>query len=171
MKHILALFALLFVACGDPADDDVEPMPTPTPAPTATPTPAASPAPQPSPKPRPTVAPPLVPPATCSEMKTGKPQGGQFVNNPDNSRGTLKIIWPNAYTDRIIDVTVWGGVGFFEELERKTPDEYGNRQRYYGSHPIEDYPAPLVVGALLVDGRRVCVTLPDPKKRVDWRLE
>lgn len=104
-------------------------------------------------------------------MKRGKDQGGQFTNNPENSKGTLKIIWPNAYTGRIVDTTVWGGTDFFEKLDRKTPNEYNDRERYYGEHPIADYPKPLVAGALLFDGNRVCVTLPDPEKRVDWRLE
>ena len=179
MKHLLVLLALTLIACGDPADDDMEETPTPSPtpvvvpSPVATPTPRATEPPKPSstPKPPPVIHPPLVPPAKCSIVPKTSNQGGQFVNNPGNSRGTIKLIWPNRYTDKIVDVTAWGGVNFFEKLDRKDPNEYGDRERFYGNRPLADYPAPLVVGALLTDGNRVCVTLADPKKRVDVRLD
>ncbi|WZO97344.1 hypothetical protein EP7_004373 [Isosphaeraceae bacterium EP7] len=177
MVKKLAPFALaLFMfGCGNPADetDDVEATPSPTVEPTQAPTPVASPTATPvaTPKPKPTIAPALVPDATCTRMRTGKPGGGQFVNNPNNDKGVLKIIWPNEYTNKIVDVTVWGGIHFYEPLIRKTPNEYNDRERYYGKLQVREYPKPLVVGARLYDGNRVCVTIPDPAQRLDLRLD
>lgn len=172
MKRLL-IATMLLAACGDPAIDDFEPSPAPTVAPTPVPTaaPAATPKPKPSPTATPKPLPPLVPPATCSIVPKVTNGNGQFVNNPANSRGTLKLIWPNRYTNKIVDVTVWGGASYFERFERKLPNEYNDRERYYGAKKPSDYPAPLVVGALLTDGNRVCVTILDPTVRLDWKFD
>lgn len=172
MRRVLVL-ALTLAACGDPAIDDMEPTPSsaPTVAPTPVPTPGPTAKPKPSPSATPRPLPPLVPPATCSIVPKVRSGNGQFVNNPANSRGTLKLIWPNRYTNKIVDVTVWGGTSYFEKFERKLPNEYNDRERYYGARKPSDYPAPLVAGALLTDGNRVCVTMPDPTVRLDWVFE
>jgi len=62
-----------------------------------------------------------------------------FVNNPDSSRKSLKIILPEKYSGTIARVVCFSG-GYQEEIDRTKPNEYGNRQRYYGSEPITSYP-------------------------------
>ncbi|MCX7818742.1 MAG: hypothetical protein N2652_05975 [Kiritimatiellae bacterium] len=101
---------------------------------------------------------------------------GGFVNNPENSRGTLKLVFPAAYSDRIEQVRVYTAEGeLFDTLYRQTPDEHGNRQRYYGTRPIEDYPDNLHVLVTLLEPKPDGTTaeshfvfvLPDPQRRMD----
>jgi hypothetical protein len=94
--------------------------------------------------------------------------GGGFVNNPDNSRDTLKVIFPEEYTGRIDRVTAFGpDLLFFDELYRVKPNEHGNRQRYYGTKPIESYPTNLTVRAELEDLTSIYVEIPVPQQRYD----
>lgn len=58
----------------------------------------------------------------------------------------MKIIWPNLYTDRTVDVTVGGGIDFFEKFDRKTSNEYVDRERFFGNHPLSDFQALMIVG-------------------------
>jgi hypothetical protein len=71
-----------------------------------------------------------------------RPSG--FVNNPANSRGKLKIILPGKYSGTVARVVAFGG-GVQDQLKRQTPNEYGNRQRYYGSMAPGSYPKNLVI--------------------------
>ena len=79
---------------------------------------------------------------------------GGFVNNPDNSRRTLKLVFPAPYSGRIAQVRVYTENGeLFDTLVRETPNEHGNRERYYGTRPIHSYP----------DNLHVLVTLREPQ--------
>lgn len=101
---------------------------------------------------------------------------GGFVNNPDNSRRTLKIVFPAPYSGRIAQVRVYTAEGeLFDTLIRETPNEHGNRERYYGTRPIHSYPDNLHVLVTLREPQPDGTTaetyfvfvLPDPQKRVD----
>ncbi len=141
-----------------PGGDPSVPTPTPTPVPSPTPVPPGD-----------------VPVHfTCSSFISGKDGSGGFTNNPESSRKSMKVIWPGRYTDMISEVRVWSqDYSFSELLYRATPNEYGDnkgdggRQRYYGRQPIASYPDNLTVSALLTNGQRICVSIPDPQKRLD----
>lgn len=101
---------------------------------------------------------------------------GGFVNNPDNSRDTLKLVMPSQYSDRITEIRVYGPDGkWFDTLYRETPDEGGHRQRYYGTRNISDYPDNLRVRVSLSDPQpdgttkpsRIVFVIPDPQERMD----
>lgn len=101
---------------------------------------------------------------------------GGFVNNPDNSRRTLKLVFPAPYSGRIAQVRAYTAQGeLYDTLVRVTPNEHGNRERYYGTHPIAQYPDNLHVLVTLrepqPDGTMVetyfVFVLPDPQERVD----
>ena len=62
-----------------------------------------------------------------------------FVNNPNSSRKSLKIILPNKYSGTVARVVCFND-GYQEQIDRTTPNEEVNRQRYYGSKPIASYP-------------------------------
>lgn len=94
--------------------------------------------------------------------------GKGFTNNPDNSRGTLKIILErNTYTNKTRAVAAFHNGELFDVLRRATPNEGGDRQRYYGTEPIGDYPDNLVVVVELFTGEQHCALLPDPQRRYD----
>lgn len=93
--------------------------------------------------------------------------GGGFVNNPENSRGTLKVIFPSEYSGAIVTVSATGPGGFSETLDRALPNESSNRERYYGDRPISMYPDNLVVTAFLSNGSSIYVRIPDPQRRYD----
>lgn len=94
--------------------------------------------------------------------------GGGFVNNPDSSRGTLKVVWPSAYSDRIYEVHAYTSDGqHYDTLYNAKPNEYGDRERYYGSYDISVYPDNLIVRAILNTGWSIYVILPDPQTRYD----
>jgi hypothetical protein len=93
---------------------------------------------------------------------------GGFVNNPENSRGTLKIIFPSRYTGMITRVVAQAEDGEFREtLERVLPNESGDRERYYGSKPIDSYPDDLIVTANLLNGSSIYYVIENPQARVD----
>lgn len=94
-------------------------------------------------------------------------QGG-FVNNPDSSRKSLKIILPNKYTDKVKKVEVFGpGDVFYEKLYRQKPNESSNRMRYYGKLPIAKYPDRLTIFFTLKNGKVGSVKVKDPQVRQD----
>ncbi len=101
---------------------------------------------------------------------------GGFVNNPENSRRTLKIVFPAPYSGRIAQVRVYTAEGeLYDTLIRVTPNEHGNRERYYGTRPIHSYPDHLHVLVTLREPQPDGTTaethfvfvLPDPQARVD----
>lgn len=104
----------------------------------------------------------------CNCFIKGKDGSGGFVNNPNSSRKTLKVIFPSKYTEKIVEVVAWTEDGtFLERLYNKQPCEWGNRERYYGKKNIKDYPKNLIVGARLNDDSVVCVLIPNPQVRQD----
>lgn len=89
------------------------------------------------------------------------------VNNPANSRGKLKFIVSGKRAGTIVRVYCFKG-DFRDTLKRATPNESGNRQRYYGSHAPADYPQDLSIRIdCNVDGaaKDVIYILKDPTKR------
>lgn len=94
---------------------------------------------------------------------------GGFVSNPDNSRDTLKIVYPSQYSGQIEEVMAFSSNVLFDTLYRETPDEGGDRQRYYGTKNIGEYPDGLIVQATL-EGTNVppiWFELPNPQQRYD----
>jgi hypothetical protein len=94
---------------------------------------------------------------------------GQFVNNPANSRKKLKLIFPNYLTDKITDVSLYSPDGELLEsgLKRSTPNEYGNRSRFYGKQSPSSYPEDMLVVVTSQEGT-ICAVLPKPSQRYDW---
>lgn len=101
---------------------------------------------------------------------------GGFVNNPDNSRDTMKLVMPAQYANRITEIKVYTPDGaYFDTLYRATPDEEGDRQRYYGTRNIGEYPDNLKVKVVLADPQPDGTTkassfvfvIPDPQERMD----
>lgn len=112
-------------------------------------------------------------PIKIPDLKNGKfiastDGSGGFVNNPDNSKGTLKIIFPGKYTNGLKEVLVFTEDGSFKErLKNATPNEWGNRERYYGKQNISKYPKNLIVGGKLLNDTWIFVKVNDPQKRQD----
>ncbi|MDD5523392.1 MAG: hypothetical protein PHI84_21435 [Kiritimatiellae bacterium] len=93
---------------------------------------------------------------------------GGFVNNPENSRDTLKVIWPTAYSDMISKVETFISDGtLIDILYRAKPDEDGDRERYYGTMDLNAYPQNLIVRATLTNETAIYVKLPVPQRRYD----
>ena len=94
--------------------------------------------------------------------------GGGFVSNPENSRGTLKFVWPKSYSDQISSVNTYApGGGLFDGFYRELPNEHDGRPRYYGTRGIAEYPDNLSVRVVFVDGTVGTLTLPNPQQRYD----
>ena len=93
---------------------------------------------------------------------------GGFVSNPDTSRGTLKLVFPASYADRIGSVVAFTGDGTpFDGFNRTLPNEHDGRPRYYGTKSIAEYPANLSVRVTFVDGTVGALVIPNPKQRYD----
>jgi hypothetical protein len=102
---------------------------------------------------------------TTLEISDG---GGGFVSNPDNSRGTLKFVFPASYADQVSRVTVYTSSGaHFDTMYREFPNEDDGRPRYYGTKPIEQYPDNLHCQVLMNDGSCRQFILTDPQQRYD----
>lgn len=170
LKAFLIGLAIL-TGCDKERDDPPAPTPTPVATPTAAPSPSPSPKASPKATPKRTpfpISPPIVMDYECSYFIDGRDGSGGFVNNPESEKGTLKIVWPERFSYRIVRVDAWTvDLSFKERLKRREPNEYNDRERYYGMLPIAGYPDHLIVGALLASGERVCVNVPDPQKRLD----
>jgi len=99
-----------------------------------------------------------------SQIKRNDGSGG-FKNNPENSRGTIKIMFPKQYTGNIDEVNAYGPDGkFIEELSEGDTLEWGERERYYGHKSLRSYPNNLVIQIVLKSGKTACTTLADPGK-------
>jgi len=93
---------------------------------------------------------------------------GGFTNNPNSSRGTMKVIFPKEYTDHIVEVVAWNKSGtYLERLYNKQPNEWGDRERYYGRIKIAQVPKNITVAARLDTGEVIGVKIADPQSRVD----
>lgn len=102
----------------------------------------------------------------CDQSIALRDGAGGFKNNPENSRGTLKIMFPKSYTGNIDRVTAHAGGQLVDTLTLGGL-EWGNRERWYGRKSLGSYPNNLLIVATLDDGRNACVTLPDPEKVYD----
>ena len=134
MKNLIStslISLLLITGCGGPgSSDETEPTVAPVVVDSPAVTPTAVPTPKPTPVPVVVVPEEVVP----VDTKPDKPQptnpvaplvggtyikgndgSGGFVNNPFNSRNTLKVIFPSMYTDKIVEVVVWTFDGSFVE--------------------------------------------------------
>jgi hypothetical protein len=110
---------------------------------------------------------PVVDANGCTTLSTSD-GGGGFVSNPENSRGTLKLIFPGSYNETIGSVNAYTADGrFSDEFHRVTPNEEGDRPRYYGTKDIGEYPANLIVVAEISDGSCRTFTLANPQQRYD----
>jgi hypothetical protein len=104
----------------------------------------------------------------CTSYIPANDGSGGFLNNPFNSRETLKLVFPGRFTGLIKRVVVWSRVRNFKEtLYNAQPNEYGNRERYYGKKDIKRYPKILRAAMFLSDKTVVCVKIPDSQVRVD----
>ena len=102
----------------------------------------------------------------CDAQLNRKDGPGGFKNNPENSKNTVKVMFPSSLTGKIARVNAYDGDSLFDTL-RLGGFEWGNRERYYGKKSLGSYPSDLLIVAELKDGRNICVTLPDPEKVYD----
>ncbi len=102
----------------------------------------------------------------CDGNINRKDGPGGFKNNPENSKGTIKLMFPSSLTGKIQSVSVYSGSDRIDTL-RLGGYEWGNRERYYGRLPLSAYPEDLLVTVRLKDGRQLCVTIPDAEKVYD----
>lgn len=100
-----------------------------------------------------------------SQLK--KDGSGGFKNNPENSKNTIKIIFPNSMTGKINSVSAYSGNDKFDTLKFHSGNEWGNRERYYGRKALSSYPKNLLIVAAMKNGSNICAILPDPKKVLD----
>ncbi len=91
---------------------------------------------------------------------------GGFKNNPKNSRGTVKVMFPKIpFTGNIRAVKAYAPNGaFLEQLGEGSTLEWGERERYYGRRSLGSYPKNLLILVEMNDGRNFCTTLEDPTK-------
>ncbi|HRZ11788.1 MAG TPA: hypothetical protein P5567_04965 [Kiritimatiellia bacterium] len=101
----------------------------------------------------------------CETLPLNDGAGG-FVSNPDNMHETLKFVFPASFRDQISRVTVFTSDGrFFDEFWREFPDEEDGRPRYYGTKPVELYPANMYLRVLMNDGSCRSLQHPNPQQR------
>ncbi len=104
---------------------------------------------------------------TCTDQIDRSDGSGGFKNNPENSRNTVKIMFPNELTGKIKQVRVANNGSIFDTLYRATPNEWGDRERYYGHKSLSSYPDNLLVIAELYNAETHCVMIPDPQRVYD----
>lgn len=106
-------------------------------------------------------------PPQCDEELDREDGPSGFVSNPANSRRTLKIVLPNRYTGEIETIKFYTESGEYFGTVHEQIMEYDNREAYYGTVPIAEYPENLLVVVTLTNGENLCVVLPDPHRRYD----
>ena len=74
---------------------------------------------------------------------------------------------PKSYTDRVRSMTAWKNGNKIDTLKRATPNEWGDRMRYYGTKSLGSYPNDLLIVVEKSDGENACVTLPNPRSVID----
>jgi hypothetical protein len=123
-----------------------------------------------------TVVPPLVASAAAAPADSGAGCDGEidrsdgsggFKNNPKNSRGTIKVMFPKSFTGNIRRVEAVHQGRVIDVLDEGSTLEWGDRERYYGNDPLRSYPENLLIRVATNSGRAYCVTLPDPAKVYD----
>lgn len=102
----------------------------------------------------------------CDSFISRRDGSGGFKNNPKNSKGTLKIMFPKSMTGKISNVKVYADGDEVDKL-RLGGYEWGNRERYYGSKKLKSYPNDLTVAAFMKTGRVICVDIPDAENVYD----
>jgi hypothetical protein len=91
--------------------------------------------------------------------------GGGMVFNPENSRNQGKIIFHTKYAGRISRVIC---LPTKEHMRRVSPNEYGDRQRYYTDTKIDRLPKVIqIVADLENPPERIYVNVPDSQVRWD----
>lgn len=105
-------------------------------------------------------------PQTDIKLKFGDGKSG-LCWNPNNQKKTVKIILPNKYTTKIRKIEAWKGDEYFDTLKNAVGNEYGNRERYYGSKKVAKYPKNLTIFVFLRSGKIASVTIKDPSHRYD----
>ncbi len=114
-----------------------------------------------------TVAPPPTGGAvSCSVNLALRDGAGRFKNNPENSKNTVKVMFPGSMTGQIAAVKAYVGSVLFDTL-RLGGYEWGNRERYYGRKSLSSYPDNLLIVAEMRNGTNTCVLLPDPQRVYD----
>lgn len=103
---------------------------------------------------------------TCNSNIRRNDGSGGFKNNPENSKNTVKVMFPKNFTGNIREVTAYSGNDKFDSL-RLGGLEWGNRERWYGRKSLSSYPNNLLIVATLDNGTNACVTLPDPEQVYD----
>jgi hypothetical protein len=157
IEFLIALFKTWITRKVDP-----QPVPTPTPQPTPKPTPE----PEPQVTETPTAA-ALHDAVWGTEGATQIRRESGQVNNPNSSRGRLKFIVSGKRAGTIARVYCFK-MDFRDTLKRETPNESGNRQRYYGSHAPANYPKDLIIRIDINENgvaKDVYYILADPTKR------
>ncbi|MFN8391165.1 MAG: hypothetical protein U0136_12815 [Bdellovibrionota bacterium] len=130
-----------------------------------------------------TVVPPLVAPAPAPAPTAPASNGndgvrcdgeiarndgsGGFKNNAQNSRGTIKVMFPKKFTGNIAAVEALFNGKVIDTLDEGSTLEWGDRERYYGNKSLRSYPHDLLIRLTTRTGRAYCVTLPDPSKTYD----
>ncbi len=105
-------------------------------------------------------------PSCDSQIKRNDGSGG-FKNNPKNSRGTLKVMFPKTFTGNIRNVYAYDGDRRIDTLDEGATLEWGDRERYYGNMSLRSYPKPTIVQVVTRTGRTHCVTLDNPSAVYD----
>ncbi len=86
--------------------------------------------------------------------------------NPDNSRGKPKIIMPSEYNSGVRSVNLFQGTRRVAGCDRATPNEHGNRPRWYCNISVSSTPMK-VTFVINRNGRNDCVPIPNPRQRYD----
>ncbi|MBP9837080.1 MAG: hypothetical protein KBC84_00050 [Proteobacteria bacterium] len=103
----------------------------------------------------------------CDRFMSSRDGSGGFKNNPENSKGTMKIILPSSLTGKVSSMGVYKDDDKFDTLNFKAGNEWGNRNRFYGTKGIRSYPKNVVVVANLRDSSSVCFNVSDPARVQD----
>lgn len=103
----------------------------------------------------------------CDSTFSGHDGSGGFTNNPVNSKNSIKVILPARFTGDVSSVKATKDGQVLDTLNAKSPNEWGNRQRFYGDHVPSWYPKDLLLVITRLSGKTECVTIPDPAERLD----
>lgn len=105
--------------------------------------------------------------AQCDKTLKKRDGSGNFTYNPNNSRKTLKVILPSSYNGKVQNIKAYDDGDVLDTLRQATPNEWGNRPRYYGSKSLGSYPNGLLLVISLKEGDQHCVTIDNPRQRQD----
>lgn len=91
---------------------------------------------------------------------------GNFVYNPETSKGTGKVVLPSSYNEKVDNVSAYKD-GEKIEVLRYAGLEVRNRRRWYFRKSPSSYSNNILVAVKMNAGDTRCVTIPDPKRRYD----